>query len=296
VPVLIERLALVLPGEVSREAGESGVRIAGAVSEAGDGELAVLSFDAFGPMRAAIEDLAVAGFGPTVDGEPGDVAVVDQRAGPALWWPWLELAVAEAPGGGRVLSARLAGSGRRDLVTPAGWSYAGSASERFGVPPLRPCDRPLRHLRREEGPVGHADVYVDRWTGEEVRLRRAGPRHRVRVRGPGGEGEVRADVVSRGEEIEVGLMFRRALSPDEGMLFRFPVARRHGFWMKNTLVPLDILFVGPGGRVVTVAREVEPMRMRSHGSTSPVREVLEVPGGWCAAHGIGEGATVEIVA
>lgn len=117
---------------------------------------------------------------------------------------------------------------------------------------------------------------------------------RVVVQGPGGGGEVRVERVSRWQEIEVGLMFRDSLGPDEGMLFRFERPRVHGFWMKNTRFPLDILFVDDGGTVVNVAARAEPLRLRQHRSAGPVLDVLEVPGGWCASHGVGAGARMTV--
>ena len=117
---------------------------------------------------------------------------------------------------------------------------------------------------------------------------------RVEVRDRSGRGEVRAELVTRWQEIEVGLMFRDALGSDEGMLFRFGQARVHGFWMKNTRVPLDILFVDAAGTVVNVAERAEPLRLRQHRSAGPVVDVLEVPGGWCQAHGVGAGARMTL--
>jgi hypothetical protein len=207
-----------------------------------------------------------------------------------LWWPWLELAVVEEPGGGRILAGRLAGDPRQEASVPPGWSYPRSASARFGVEDLPLADRPLRHVARESG----LDRYVDLFTGGEVGLGRELAPARVAVRGPGGWGEVRAERVSRWEEIEVGLMFRDALGPDQGMLFRFDTPRVHGFWMKNTRVPLDILFVDGRGTVVNVAEQAEPLRLRQHRSAGPVVDVLEVSGGWCAAHGVGPGARVTV--
>ena len=227
---------------------------------------------------------------PLRGGEPGDIALVDQLRGPALWWPWLELAVVPAPGGGRALAARRAGDPRVDLEVPRGWSHAHRASARFGVEDLSLPDRPLRHLRRE---ASH-DRYADRFTGEEIGLRREHAPVRLAVRGPRGRGEVRAELVTRWQEVEVGLMFRDALGADEGMLFRFGTARAHGFWMKNTRVSLDILFVDAAGKVVNVAERTEPLRLRQHRSAGPVVDVLEVPGGWCQAHGVGAGARVTV--
>lgn len=284
-PVLVEMLSLVAPaGTLRSVVGADGPSLAR------DGVLEAASFRSHDELDRALATLEGEGHVPLRDGEPGDVAIVDQLRGPALWWPWLELAVVPAPGGGRALAARHADDPSTRLAVPRGWSHARSASARFGVEDLPMADRPLRHQRR----AASFDRYVDRFTGAEVGLRREHPPVRVTVQGRGGGGEVRAELVTRWQEIEVGLMFRDVLGPGEGMLFRFERARVHGFWMKNTRVPLDILFVDAGGTVVNVAERAEPLRLRQHRSAGPVPDVLEVSGGWCEAHGVGAGARVTV--
>jgi len=285
-PVLVEMLSLVAPAGTLRA-----VVAPDPPSFVEDGVLEAVSFRSHDELDRALAALERERHVPLRDGEPGDVALVDQLRGPALWWPWLELAVVPVSGGGRALAARRAGDPRVDLAVPRGWRHARSASARFGVEELPMADRPLRHLRRE---ASH-DLYVDAFTGGEVGLRREHPPVRVEVRGPGGCGEVRAELVTRWQEVEVGLMFRDALGPGEGMLFRFGKARAHGFWMKNTRVPLDILFVDSVGTVVNVAERAEPLRLHQHRSAGPVVDVLEVPGGWCEAHGVGAGARLTVL-
>lgn len=286
-PVLVEMTSIVGPAGILRHALP-----AGGHSPADDGALVAVPFRGHAPMREALRRLEREGHAPWRAAEPGDVALVDQVQGPGLWWPWLELAVVEAPGGGRVLAARRTGDARDEVTVPPGWSFRESASATWGVGDLSVADRPLRHVRRKE----ELDLYADRWTGEEVRLRREHARVRVSVRAPGGGGgEVGAELVSRWEEIEVGLMFRDTLGPDEGMLFRFDAPRVHAFWMKNTLVPLDILFLDGAGTVVNVTERAEPLRAARHRSARPVKDVLEVPGGWCAAHGVGAGSSVTVL-
>jgi uncharacterized membrane protein (UPF0127 family) len=290
VPVLVEMTSVVLPAAALRRPGvDEAIGSATAVARAEDGELVAAGFGSFDAIRQVVSALGRRGLQVSRGQEPGEVAVVDQREGPLSWWPWLELAVVDAPDGSRVLAARRSGSADRRLATPPGWRPVGSASERHGVVALEAVDRPLRHVRRE----ADADLYLDRWTGEEIRLERASPRQVLAVEGPAGSrAQVTVEVASRWPEIELGLMFRESLGPDEGMLFRFGGSRRHGFWMKNTLVPLDVLFIGEAGRVVNVAERTRPLRVRQHRSAGPVREVLELPGGWCAAHGVGPGARV----
>lgn len=91
-----------------------------------------------------------------------------------------------------------------------------------------------------------------------------------------------------------GLMYRTALADDHGMLFVFPDARPHDFWMKNTLIPLDMIFIAADGRVVGIRAETPPLSTAPIGVAEPSRWVLEVPGGYAARRGIAAGDTVEL--
>lgn len=94
------------------------------------------------------------------------------------------------------------------------------------------------------------------------------------------------------EEIQQGLMFRKELAPDAGMLFDFGMTRQASMWMKNTLIPLDMLFILEDGRVIAIARNAQPGSLRSIGPGVPVRAVLELPGGRAKELGIEPGDTV----
>jgi len=76
-----------------------------------------------------------------------------------------------------------------------------------------------------------------------------------------------------------GLMFRRALAPDAGMLFDYQVEQPVSMWMKNTFIPLDMLFIAGDGRVVNIAQRTVPHSLRPIPSAGPVRAVLEVAAG-----------------
>jgi uncharacterized membrane protein (UPF0127 family) len=91
--------------------------------------------------------------------------------------------------------------------------------------------------------------------------------------------------VTRAEQ-ERGLMFRKALAPDRGMLFPYNPPRRAAFWMKNTLIPLDIIYIGPDGRVLSIARNAVPHDETPIPSGGPVGGVLEIAGGRAAQLGI----------
>jgi uncharacterized protein len=101
------------------------------------------------------------------------------------------------------------------------------------------------------------------------------------------------EIADSPEEIRQGLMFRESLAADAGMLFDFGEVRPATMWMKNTLVALDMLFMDPDGEVVAIVRNAVPGSLRSLGPGTPVRAVLEIPGGRAKALGILPGDVVQ---
>lgn len=89
-----------------------------------------------------------------------------------------------------------------------------------------------------------------------------------------------------------GLMRRDSLPERGGMLFEYPDARERTFWMRDTCLPLDIVFVGPDGRVIRVARDAEPLSDAPIPSYGPASLVLEVAAG--GASGVGPGDEVTL--
>lgn len=83
-----------------------------------------------------------------------------------------------------------------------------------------------------------------------------------------------------------GLMFRKALAPDRGMLFTYDRPQPAAFWMKNTLIPLDILYIAANGRVLSIARNTQPHSLTPIPSGGPVLGVLEIAGGRAAQLGV----------
>lgn len=77
-----------------------------------------------------------------------------------------------------------------------------------------------------------------------------------------------------------GLMYRRQLAEEAGMLFVFEQRRPLSFWMKNTCLPLDMLFIDSDGVVVGIEENVPTMNQRTYGPNCPARMVLEVNAGW----------------
>lgn len=90
-----------------------------------------------------------------------------------------------------------------------------------------------------------------------------------------------------------GLMFRRSLAPDRGMLFDFARVEPVSMWMKNTYLSLDMIFIRPNGTIARVAENTEPLSTRTVGSGEPVLAVLEVVAGTAKRLGIKAGDRVE---
>lgn len=89
-----------------------------------------------------------------------------------------------------------------------------------------------------------------------------------------------------------GLMFRKEMAPDAGMLFIFPGNQPVAFWMKNTYIPLDMLFIDRTGRIVNIHERAVPRSLETIHSKGPVRAVLELNGGTAARLAIKPGDTV----
>lgn len=92
-----------------------------------------------------------------------------------------------------------------------------------------------------------------------------------------------------------GLMFRRFMAPNRGMLFDFGAEREVGMWMQNTYIPLDMLFIRADGIVTRIEERTEPLSTRTISSGGAVRSVLELNGGLSASLGIKPGDKVEHV-
>jgi uncharacterized membrane protein (UPF0127 family) len=92
---------------------------------------------------------------------------------------------------------------------------------------------------------------------------------------------------------EYGLMFRQSLPERHGMLFRFPQEDYVNFWMKNTLIPLDMVFIDKNGKVTNVAENAKPLTFDMHGSVAPVTSVLELAGGSAKRYHIAAGSITQ---
>lgn len=106
------------------------------------------------------------------------------------------------------------------------------------------------------------------------------------------EVDVRVELAQTDAERVRGLMYRTELAADAGMLFVFPFDAEHSFWMKNTYIPLDMIFIGSDLRVVGVVADAEPLTTTSRTCGLPSRYVLEINAGLAARHGITPGTAV----
>jgi uncharacterized membrane protein (UPF0127 family) len=100
------------------------------------------------------------------------------------------------------------------------------------------------------------------------------------------------EVAETGEQQAQGLMFRQSLAPDRGMVFPRDPPGDASFWMKNTLIPLDIIFIRTDGTIARIAENTVPMSLDPVPSLEPVGAVLEIAGGRSAELGIKAGDKV----
>jgi len=103
-----------------------------------------------------------------------------------------------------------------------------------------------------------------------------------------GELSFKVEIADDVSERSMGLMFRETLPADQGMLFVFHQTQPVGFWMKNTPLPLDLIFIGEDGKVKAI-RQGEPQSEAVIAPNGPVRFVLELNAGTAAARGIKDG-------
>lgn len=103
---------------------------------------------------------------------------------------------------------------------------------------------------------------------------------------------IQAEVAQTPDERATGLMFRKTMGANSGMLFVFEQPATQCFWMKNTLLPLSIAFIADDGSIVNFA-DMKPQVLDSHCSAKPVRFALEMNQGWFAKRGIKAGTKLQ---
>ncbi len=111
----------------------------------------------------------------------------------------------------------------------------------------------------------------------------------VTVHSATGDSEVSVELALTREQQSRGLMYRTELAEGAGMLFVFEEEEERSFWMSNTPIPLDILYVRGDATIVSIAANTTPYSEKKIPSRGPARYVLEVPGGWAERHGVKPG-------
>jgi uncharacterized membrane protein (UPF0127 family) len=107
-------------------------------------------------------------------------------------------------------------------------------------------------------------------------------RDQLAIETAGGTQRFAVELAVTSEQRQQGLMFRERLPADAGMLFLYPAARSVSMWMKNTLIPLDMLFISDDGRILHIAERAIPGSTATISSLQPARAVLELNGGTAA--------------
>jgi uncharacterized membrane protein (UPF0127 family) len=118
------------------------------------------------------------------------------------------------------------------------------------------------------------------------------PRTVLAINTPAGEAKFDVEVAADWRSQEYGLMNRKHLAGNAGMIFDFHSPSMASFWMKNTLIPLDIIFIREDGTISSIAPDATPMSLKTIKSVEPVRAVLEINGGESARLGIVPGQVV----
>ncbi len=103
---------------------------------------------------------------------------------------------------------------------------------------------------------------------------------------------VKAEMAVNDEERSVGLMFRREMGQNEGMVFRFPNPKQVCMWMKNTLLPLSVAFVDEDGKIINI-EDMQPETEVAHCAKRSARYALEMNQGWFRKKNIKPGAAIE---
>ena len=109
-----------------------------------------------------------------------------------------------------------------------------------------------------------------------------------------GNPKVEVELVTTEQDIQRGLMYRHSMPEEHGMLFRLLERREQTFWMRNTCMPLDMLFVDDDGTVVGIVESATPLTDTSRTVKCPSSWVLEVNAGWCRRHGVKAGQKMGI--
>lgn len=115
------------------------------------------------------------------------------------------------------------------------------------------------------------------------------------IHGAKGDVTVTVEIADTPDTQTRGLMYRRDLAAQAGMLFLFAEASERSFWMKNTPLPLDMVFIGADKRILGIVANTKPFTTNGVGVAGASQYVLEVNGGFCAEHGLAAGDRVDFL-
>ena len=118
------------------------------------------------------------------------------------------------------------------------------------------------------------------------------PKAELTIVSASGPHKFTVEVATTRGQMEQGLMFRRSLAPDTGMIFDYGGLAMAAMWMKNTLIPLDMLFVDQRGRIINIHERAVPGSLDPIAAAAPARAVIELNGGTAARLGIKPGDRV----
>jgi uncharacterized membrane protein (UPF0127 family) len=120
---------------------------------------------------------------------------------------------------------------------------------------------------------------------------------RIEITGPGGQSLVAigVEIADNSAKREVGLMYRRNMDEYAGMIFVFGAPANQHFWMRNTLIPLDMIFADSTGKIIGIVPNAVPMTDADDSVPGDSLYVLEVNGGFCARHGVKAGDLLHFV-
>ncbi len=118
------------------------------------------------------------------------------------------------------------------------------------------------------------------------------PIETISIDTPNGPAQFKVEMATTWGQQEQGLMFRKHMAPNAGMLFEFHKPMQISFWMKNTYLPLDMAFIRADGTISSIAENAVPMSDKSIPALEPVAAVLEINAGRAAVLGIKAGARV----
>jgi uncharacterized membrane protein (UPF0127 family) len=153
----------------------------------------------------------------------------------------------------------------------------------------------LASLRRARRAAACAAVGLALMAGPALVRADAGPGHMPRVELGVGVHLIHAELAANDADRMLGLMFRKELGPNDGMLFDFEEAAQHCMWMRNTLIPLSVAFLDASGAVINV-EEMRAQTDDSHCAMRPARYALEMGANWFGQHGVRPGTVIAGVA